>query len=152
MATTTSTVKNRPLTRDQLAKFLPDHEAIKAFENLQLSATASDEVINALTDRVEALENPGVIEVSTNYTTSTEFPAVVVNADGVVVTLRPCVEVIKGKTWSITLAVEGALTIRTSPGNSIATPGNPAETEVILNRRGSTVDFRCITGSTWSFV
>lgn len=77
MATTDLTVRTQKLTRDKLASFLPNHELIKALENLtaDVSVTIPDlvAIAKAIAEEalaaVEVLEALPYIETSTNLTT-----------------------------------------------------------------------------------
>jgi hypothetical protein len=154
-----SNVNNRPLTRQEYGKFLPDHRSIKHFENLQkdtesleIRITTAETNITDLQNRVGDLENPGVILIAANYQMTVDFPAVVATVTGLTVTLPKASAAILGRVWTTTLAAVGQVTIVTTAGDTFPTPATDVETTVILNRRGSTVDLRCTSANTWSFV
>jgi hypothetical protein len=150
---------NNHLSRQELAKFLPDHRSIIHFENLQkdtdsleIRITTAETNITDLQNRVADLENPGVILVAVNYQMTVDFPAVVATVTGLTVTLPKASAAILGRIWTTTLAAVGQVTIVTTLGDTFPTPATDVETTVILNRRGSTVDLRCTSANTWSFV
>jgi len=139
------------LTRDQLATFLKNHEQVKQFERLFGQANESADSIATLDARISALENPAGILIMADHQCDTEAYWIVAGASGLTVTLPKCAADIVGRTWDITLGVAGDVTIETAAGDSVPTPSDPAETTIILNRRGSTVAMRCTSASTWSF-
>lgn len=102
-----------------------------------------------LSARVAALENPGVILVNDDHQASVAAYAVIMQATGKTVTLPPCSLSIVGRVWSITLWAAGDVTIQASSGNSFPTPDDAAETTAIINTRGSTASFRCISPTEW---
>jgi hypothetical protein len=139
----------RPPTREELARFLPNQRAIRAFEKL------FDLVPSKFIDidiRLGRLENPPTIIVDVDTVLSTDFYAIVVSADGLTLTLPKCSEGIKGRIWTISLFIIGSVEILTQDGDSFPTPDELEETSLILNRRGSTIDFRCVSDNQWSFV
>ena len=138
----------RPLTRSELAKFLPDQRAIRAFE--KLFDLVPDEFL-LITERLDTLENPPTEIVVEDTTLSTDFYIVVVSADGLTLTLPKCSEEIKGREWAISLFVTGSVNIVTQEGDSFPTPDVSEETTLILNRRGSTIGLRCVSDNEWSF-
>lgn len=139
----------RPLTREELSKFLPSQRAIRAFE--KLFDLVPDE-FTSLGDRLVILENPPTISINTDTNLSTDYYAVVVAADGLTLSLPKCSESIKGRIWTISLFVAGSVEIVTQSGDSFPTPDVLEETSLILNRRGSTIGFRCVSDNQWSFV
>ncbi len=139
----------RPITREELAKFLPNQRAIRAFEKLFDLVPSSFLLIEG---RLVILENPPTTEVDMDTTLSADFYAVIVTADGLTLTLPKCSEDIKGRIWTISLFVAGAVEILTQGGDSFPTPDVLEETSLILNRRGSTIDLRCVSNNQWSFV
>lgn len=139
----------RPLTRNELAEFLPSQRAIRAFEKL------FDLVPDEFNGRLEVLENPPTLFVDDDddgIVLSTDFYAIVVIADGLTLTLPKCSEDIKGRIWTISLFIIGSVEIITQGGDSFPIPDEPEETSIILNRRGSTIDLRCVSDDQWSFV
>jgi hypothetical protein len=140
----------RPLTRAELAQFLPNQRAIRAFE--KLFDLIPPDLID-LDDRLSLLENPVVHSTNTDLTLTTEAYVVKVTANGLTITLPPGDDEIRGRVWSIILASEGPLTIQTSAGDSIPVPNNPAETTLMLKagRRGSAIALRYLGDNIWSF-
>ena len=141
--------KPLPLNRNDLAKFLPDLRSIKAFEELFNLVPFE---FNNLDDRVTELENPNTIEVGVDFQMGVDNYNIVVKADGLTLTLPKCATAIIGRQWTVHLAVAGTVTIVTNTTDTIPTTATATETTIILNRRGSTVDFLCNSDSTWSFV
>lgn len=139
----------KKLTRDELAKFLPNQRAIRAFEQLFDIVPSNFVTIDG---RLVILENPPTIDVDIDTTLSTEFYAIVVSTDGLTLTLPKCSDDIKGRIWTISLFVVGSVEILTQGGDSFPTPDVLEETSIILNRRGSTIDLRCVSANQWSFV
>lgn len=99
--------------------------------------------------RVAALENPAVVAPVVDYQATTAAYIIVMRATGKTVTLPLCDSSLIGREWSVTLGVLGSVTIQTSAGNSFPTPTNAAETVAIINTRGSTVRFRCVSPTEW---
>lgn len=139
------------LTRDQLATFLRSHEQIRQFEQLFRATNSNATTIEVIGERLDALENPPGVIVSDDYQATTDAYWIVMSATGKTVTLPKGVASIIGRVWSITLAAAGSVTIETSPGDTVPTPADPAETTIILDRRGSTVAMRCTSETTWGF-
>jgi hypothetical protein len=139
----------RPLTREELSKFLPNQRAIRAFE--KLFDLVPDE-FTSLGGRLVTLENPPTVSVDTDTDLSTDFYAVVAAADGLTLSLPKCSEEIKGRIWTVSLFVAGSVEIIARSGDSFPTPDVLEETSLILNRRGSTIGFRCVSNNQWSFV
>jgi hypothetical protein len=139
------------LTRDQLAKFLGTHEEIRQFERLFGQSNDNAETIETLDARVDLLENPPGITIVANHQADTDAYWIVAEVTGLTVTLPKCSAELLGKTWDVSLAAVGDVTIETAAGDTVPTPANPVETTVILNRRGSTVAMRCVSLTTWSF-
>tara|TARA_R110000744_G_C19371646_1_gene562801 strand:- start:32081 stop:32512 length:432 start_codon:yes stop_codon:yes gene_type:complete len=139
----------RPLTRNELAKFLPDQRSIRAFEKL-FDLIPNEFIL--IDGRLVILENPPTTNVDTDVTLSTDYYAIIVAADGLVLTLPKCSEGIKGRIWTISLFIIGSVEILTQDGDSFPTLDESEETSIILNRRGSTIDLRCVSTNQWSFV
>jgi hypothetical protein len=139
------------LTRKQLAEFLPDPKTIKQFENLFVQTNSTSSTVEILVPDVSELKNPPGTEVNNDYQATTDAYWIVMTATGKTVTLPKCSNEIIGRVWSITLAATGDVTISTFAGDTVPTPATPAETSVILNRRGSTVAMRCTSSNTWGF-
>lgn len=139
------------LNRDKLAQFLKSHEQIRQFEELFSTTNDHDDEITIINGRLGDLENPPGTTILVDHQADTEAYWLIAGATGKTITLPKCVGDIVGRTWYITLGVTGDVTIETFAGDSIPTPSNPAETTVILNRRGSTVAFRCVSTAEWVF-
>lgn len=145
----TNHIDPRPPTRKELAEFLPNQRLIKAFEKLfDLIPT---DLLN-ITDRLALLENPPGVEVVANYQATTDYYWIVATVPGLTITLPKASDDIKGRVWTVTLAAVGNVTVNLFAGDVIKTPDSATETSVYFDRRGSTVDFRCISATEWSFV
>ena len=142
---------NLKLSRAQLAEFLRDHDQIKQFEELFSQTNSTADTVELLVDQVALLENPPGIAIAVNHQADTDAYWIVATVTGLTVTLPKCTSAILGRTWDVTLAAVGDVTIETFAGDTVATPANPAETTIVLDRRGSTVSMRCISTSAWSF-
>lgn len=138
----------RAPTRKELSKFLPDQRSVKAFEKL---FDLIPKQINNINDEIGDLQNPPTVLVSTNYNISTDALIVVVQSSGITLYLPKCAADLIGAVWYISFPITGSVTIETNPGDYIATPDNPAETSIVLNRRGSVIGLRCISTNEWIF-
>lgn len=140
----------RSPTRKELARvFGNDQRIVRAFEKV-FDLIPSDFIV--IEERLEILENPPVLFVSTDVEITTDAYAIIVEADALILTLPKCSEDIEGRIWTFTLDIVGSVTIDTQGVDSFTTPDNPAETSLILNRRGTTIGLRCISNTKWSFV
>jgi hypothetical protein len=139
-------------TRQQLAKFIDDNRTIKAFEGLQ---TNTSDLIIQVTDldvRVADLANPGSVTVSANYQMTDTGKAVYIDTSGVIVTLPQATAERVGVIWTITMGVAGTATLVCTVGDSFPTPDVLAETTVLFDARGTTLDFRCVSTNKWAIV
>ncbi|MCP4262912.1 MAG: hypothetical protein GY774_36190 [Planctomycetes bacterium] len=115
-----------------------------------LAITVIQAQITILENQIAALENPGVLFATVDQQANTDAYGLIIST-GVTVTMPKCSTGILGRIWTYTLGETGTCTIETDTGDSFLTPDVEEETEVILNRRGSTIDFRCTSATTWSF-
>jgi len=138
------------LTRQQLAKFIDDNRTIKAFEDLQASTIDFQPQITDLDARVADLENPGTVTVSANYQMTDTGKAVYIDTSGVIVTLPQATAERVGVIWTITMGVAGTATLICTVGDSFPTPDVLAETTVLFDTRGTTLDFRCVSTNKWA--
>lgn len=143
---------SRPLTRDQLAAFLPSHQAVKAFEKMQDANTIFANTINVILAEIDALQNPVIAIVTANYSMSDDAYGVVVDQAGIVVTLPQALETRIGREWTVTMAVAGSFTLSCFAGDTFPTPSNLTETSALFNRSGMTMCFRCVAINRWVVV
>lgn len=137
-------------TRQQLSKFIDDNRTIKAFEDLQTNSTDLQAQVTGLDVRVSALENPGSVTVSANYQMTDTGKAVYINTPGVIVTLPQATAARVGVIWTVTMGVAGTATLVCTAGDSFPTPDVLAETTVLFDTRGTTLDFRCVSTNKWA--
>ena len=147
------------LTRTDLQKFLPDQRSVKAFEQLfdliPSEFTRIDGDVTNVSNEITIIQqelNSAVVSVAADYQMVGDFPNVVVTVTGLTLTLPKCSTDFIGRRWSVHLPISGTVSIVTTSGDTIPTPDNASETTIVLNRRGSTVDFLCNSTTTWSFV
>lgn len=143
---------SRPLTRNQLAKFLPNHEAIKAFEAMQDANLLFENAINSINAAIDLLENPPTIEVTANYDMNNDYYSIVVKQSGIIVTLPQAITERIGKIWTVNFDFTGSFNLNCFAGDSFPTPSNANETSALFNRRGMTLDFRCVAVNRWAIV
>lgn len=141
-----------PFTRQQLAKFIEDPRTIKGFEELQTNSTDLQTQVTDLDIRVSDLENPGAVTVTTNYQMTDAGKAVYINASGIIVTLPEATAARVGVIWTITMGIAGTATLVCTAGDSFPTPDVLAETAVLFDTRGTTLDFRCVSTNKWAIV
>jgi len=139
-------------TRQQLAKFIDDNRTIKAFEDLQTNTSDLQTQITDLDVRVSDLENPGAVTITSNYQMTDAGKAVYINASGITVTLPQATAARVGVIWTITMGIAGTATLVCTAGDSFPTPDVLAETTVLFDTRGTTLDFRCVSTNKWVIV
>ncbi len=146
-------------TEDELASVESDIAVLSAAVGVlqgdvatnTLAITVIQAQITVLENQIAALENPGVLFVTVDQQADTDAYGLIIST-GVTVTMPKCSTGILGRIWTYTLGETGICTIETDTGDSFLTPDVEEETEVILDRRGSTINFRCTSATTWSFV
>ncbi len=97
------------------------------------------------------LADKQVVFTAVDYTCVDAAKTVVVTAASPVTVTLPAGSTARiGESWTISLSVNGALTIQPSVGNSITLPG--AHTSILLKKKASSLTFRCVNATTWSIV
>lgn len=75
-----------------------------------------------------------------------------VTATGQTLTLPAASTAQIGNIWTVHFATTGTLTVQRAGSDTIMTPTSATETSVILNIRGMSLDFECVSATTWAIV
>ncbi len=76
----------------------------------------------------------------------------IVTATGKTLTLPAASTARIGKSWTAHFATTGILTIQRAGSDTIMTPTSATETSVIANIRGMSLDFECVSATSWAIV
>ena len=93
-----------------------------------------------------------VISTAVDYTLLTTDNTVYVTATGKTITLPAASTASIGRTWTINFSTTGTLTIQRQGSDTIMTPTSATETSITVTERGTSIELKCNTATTWIIV
>ncbi len=128
--------------------------ASRAHNNLQnLQGGASGQMYHlSLAQYNAVLGSTMISSVSTSTALGDDDKTTLVTVTGLTITLPAASAARVGFTWSIILTALGYTTIVVAGSDTIVTADSATDTSVRVEERGTTLNFRCTSVSTWSIV
>ena len=93
-----------------------------------------------------------VVSTAIDYTLITTDNTVYVTATGKTITLPAASTAHIGRSWTINFSTTGTLTIQRQGSDTIMTPTNATETSITVTERGTSIELKCNTATTWIIV
>jgi hypothetical protein len=104
------------------------------------------------TGLVKSSSNTGVVTTTVSVAMDDSASLWIVTASDKVITLPAASTARIGSTWTVQFSTTGLLHIIPAGADTIMTPSNDVETLVILTTRGTAIDFRCASATSWVIV
>jgi hypothetical protein len=104
------------------------------------------------TGLVKSPSNTGVVTTAVSTAMDDSASLWIVTASDRVITLPAASTARIGSTWTVQFSTTGLLHIIPAGADTIMTPSNDVETLVILTTRGTAIDFRCASATSWVIV
>jgi len=99
---------------------------------------------------ISSLNN--VTSTAVDLTLTTANNTVYVTATGKTITLPAASTANIGRTWTINFSTTGTLTIQRAGSDTIMTPTSATETSISVTERGTSIQLKCNTATTWIIV
>lgn len=128
--------------------------ASRAHNNLQnLQGGASGQMYHlSLAQYTAVLGSTMISTVSTSTALGDDDKTTLVTVTGLTITLPAASAARVGFTWTIVLTAVGYTTIVCAGSDTLVTPDSATDTSVHVEERGTSLNFRCTSVSTWSIV
>ncbi len=128
--------------------------ALRDHANLQsVQGGASGEYYHLTQENYDAIvADNSVITQATNTTMTTSYGTYVATASGITLTLPVCDMNTIGRVWVVNQSVDGTVLVQRNGTDVIITPNSTIDTDVLLDTKGTSVAFKCISTSQWILV